>query len=254
MLRSMDVPVRSHLSQLSDEQIARLRARWEREKRARQEKPAAAPARRRRGTAAAASAAAPAAPAPAPKRRPTRLPRGHRAGAAARLRTSPRPRKSPPRTKPKCAAQAANIEPAVSRLEEELLVADPAPEAPARQAIEESRITAYSSPPTPARPSAPRAPDPGAYSRSGDATTAAAQRRRLAPANGAEWQRPRPVVPGPPRPKPASSGGYPPRPIASAAPGGAQQPHPARGSLRVATTSAAASERRGSAERSIRKR
>ena len=41
MLRSMDVPVRSHLSQLSDEQIARLRARWEREKRARQEKPAA---------------------------------------------------------------------------------------------------------------------------------------------------------------------------------------------------------------------
>ena len=42
MLRSMDVPVRSHLSQLSDEQIARLRARWEREKRARQEKPAAA--------------------------------------------------------------------------------------------------------------------------------------------------------------------------------------------------------------------
>jgi translation initiation factor IF-2 len=30
-------------------------------------------------------------------------------------------------------------------------------------------------------------------------------------------------VPGPPRPKPASAGGYPPRPIASAAPGGAQQ-------------------------------
>ncbi|MDQ2932470.1 MAG: translation initiation factor IF-2 N-terminal domain-containing protein, partial [Gemmatimonadota bacterium] len=66
MLRSMDVPVRSHLSQLSDEQIARLRARWEREKRARQEKPAAAPARRRRGTAAAA-AAAPVVAAPAPE-------------------------------------------------------------------------------------------------------------------------------------------------------------------------------------------
>ncbi|HKV51956.1 MAG TPA: translation initiation factor IF-2 N-terminal domain-containing protein, partial [Gemmatimonadaceae bacterium] len=38
MLRSMDVPVRSHLSPLTDEQVARLRARWEREKRARQEK------------------------------------------------------------------------------------------------------------------------------------------------------------------------------------------------------------------------
>ena len=30
MLRSMDVPVRSHLSTLTDEQVARLRARWER--------------------------------------------------------------------------------------------------------------------------------------------------------------------------------------------------------------------------------
>ncbi len=51
MLRQMDVPVRSHLSQLTDDQVARLRARWEREKRARVEKPAASP-RRRRGTAA----------------------------------------------------------------------------------------------------------------------------------------------------------------------------------------------------------
>ena len=41
MLRAMDVPVKSHLSQLTDEQVARLRARWEREKRARLEKPAA---------------------------------------------------------------------------------------------------------------------------------------------------------------------------------------------------------------------
>ncbi|HEY2895559.1 MAG TPA: translation initiation factor IF-2 [Gemmatimonadaceae bacterium] len=224
MLRSMDVPVRSHLSQLSDDQIARLRARWEREKRARQEKPAAAPARRRRGTAAAASAAAPAAPAPAPEATPD---------AAAAAGPSRRRRKAADiaaaaevtaaHEAEVAAAQAANIEPAVSRLEEELLVADPAPEAAPRQPIEESRITAYSSPPTPARPAAPRAPDPGAYSRSGDATTAGPTQSPRA-ANGAEWQRPRPVVPGPPRPKPASSGNYPPRPIASAAPGGAQQP------------------------------
>ncbi|MBC7788475.1 MAG: translation initiation factor IF-2 [Anaerolineae bacterium] len=59
LLRQMDVPVRSHLSEISDDQVARLRARWEREKRLRAEKPAATPARRRRSTAAA--------PAPSPK-------------------------------------------------------------------------------------------------------------------------------------------------------------------------------------------
>jgi len=219
MLRSMDVPVRSHLSQLSDEQIARLRARWEREKRARQEKPAAAPTRRRRGTAAAA-AAAPVVAAPVPEAAPE-------AGGAAPMR---RRRKASDiaaaaevtaaHEAEVAATAATNIEPAVSRLEEELLVADLVPDAPARQPIEESRITAYSSPPTPARPPAPRAPDAGAYSRSGDATTAGPTQAPRPAANG-DWQRPRPVVPGPPRPKPASAGGYPPRPIASAAPGGA---------------------------------
>ncbi|HEV7703186.1 MAG TPA: translation initiation factor IF-2 N-terminal domain-containing protein, partial [Gemmatimonadaceae bacterium] len=224
MLRSMDVPVRSHLSQLSDEQIARLRARWEREKRARQEKPAAAPARRRRGTAAAAAAApvvvaptpeaAPEAGAPAPARRRRKA---SDIAAAAEVTAA---QEAEAAATAATAATHTNIEPAVSRLEEELLVADPAPEAPARQPIEEARITSYSSPPTPARPSAPRAPDTGAYSRSGDATTAGpAQTPR--PASNGDWQRPRPVVPGPPRPKPASAGGYPPRPIASAAPGGA---------------------------------
>src|SRR3954470_4902285 len=51
LLRTMDVPVRSHLSPLTDDQVARVRARWEREKRVRAEKQAApaAPARRRRG-------------------------------------------------------------------------------------------------------------------------------------------------------------------------------------------------------------
>ena len=65
LLRSMDVPVRSHLSLLSDDQVARVRARWEREKRARAEKPAATTSgRRRRGTAAEPppAAAQPAAP------------------------------------------------------------------------------------------------------------------------------------------------------------------------------------------------
>ena len=41
LLRQMDIPVRSHMSMLSDEQVARIRARWEREKRARAERSAA---------------------------------------------------------------------------------------------------------------------------------------------------------------------------------------------------------------------
>ena len=59
LLRQMDVPVRSHLSEISDDQVARLRARWEREKRVRAEKPAATTTRRRRSAAAA--------PSPSPK-------------------------------------------------------------------------------------------------------------------------------------------------------------------------------------------
>jgi len=65
LLRQMDVPVRSHLSPLSDDQVARIRARWEREKRARVAAPPAT-TRRRRGTAAAAPAPEPKAEAPAP--------------------------------------------------------------------------------------------------------------------------------------------------------------------------------------------
>jgi translation initiation factor IF-2 len=57
LLRSMDVPVRSQTSPLSDEQVARVRARWEREKRARAEKPAP-PARRRKSASATSPAAA----------------------------------------------------------------------------------------------------------------------------------------------------------------------------------------------------
>ena len=76
LLRQMDVPVRSHLSLLTDDQVSRIRARWEREKRVRAEKaqpaPAAAPRRRRTGAAAAdapTTAVEADAPAPAVRRR-----------------------------------------------------------------------------------------------------------------------------------------------------------------------------------------
>ncbi len=77
LLRQMDVPVRSHMSLLTDDQVSRIRARWEREKRQRAERaqpPApAAGGRRRRTTAGAESTETPvaeAAPAiPAVRRR-----------------------------------------------------------------------------------------------------------------------------------------------------------------------------------------
>ncbi|MES2525105.1 MAG: translation initiation factor IF-2 [Gemmatimonadota bacterium] len=60
LLRQMDVPVRSHLSLLTDDQVSRIRARWEREKRVRAEKAQPAPAApRRRRTGAAAEPPAP---------------------------------------------------------------------------------------------------------------------------------------------------------------------------------------------------
>ncbi len=61
MLRSLEVVVRSHITPLTDEQVARARTRWEREKRTRaaaSATPAAAPARRRRTTGAEPAAAA----------------------------------------------------------------------------------------------------------------------------------------------------------------------------------------------------
>src|SRR5688500_17683888 len=76
LLRQMDVPVRGQATVLSDDQVARVRARWEREKRARAERQSASTAapRRRRG-AAAVEAAPPAATAPAEPPRAVRRPR-----------------------------------------------------------------------------------------------------------------------------------------------------------------------------------
>ncbi len=66
LLRQMDIPVRSHVTPLADDQVARVRARWEREKRARTAAPAQpAGSRRRRSTAAAQPEPAPAPAEPA---------------------------------------------------------------------------------------------------------------------------------------------------------------------------------------------
>ncbi|HXY30356.1 MAG TPA: translation initiation factor IF-2 [Gemmatimonadaceae bacterium] len=223
MLRSMDVPVRSHLSQLTDEQVARLRARWEREKRARQEKPAATAGRRRRSTtttkteavaAPAPVAAAPAASGAAPTRR--RRKAADIAAAAA--------------TAAEAAAEAVVEAPVPSEVAQEPVLR-PEVETPGRAAPrpgDGARAPGAEPHPgvrpgaTPIRPGEPRrVPGVGDMQRPAAAADhAATATGRAAPA---EWQRPRPVVPMPPRPRPAASSGtpYPPRPVASASPGGA---------------------------------
>ncbi len=276
MLRSMDVPVRSHLSQLTDEQVARLRARWEREKRARQEKPASAPARRRRGTAAPAAQAASEPPAAEAKRRRRRA-ADLQAGAAAESPAAPgaevvpseQAGPAPSRDERPSEVAAGNGEvqvaprPAVERVETEAApVSPPARPRPVEPRAEPAQATpAAAQPAAPARaeraepegvgegqsrkerpaaaqgapqpvagapgatPSAPSAPAASQAAPAAPSPAAAGQATPVQPrpaSAGGEWQRPRPVVPGPPRPKPVtSSPPLPPRPVASAAPGGA---------------------------------
>ncbi|HEX5071678.1 MAG TPA: translation initiation factor IF-2 [Gemmatimonadaceae bacterium] len=228
LLRQMDVPVRSHLTLLTDDQVARIRARWEREKRVRAEKQTAPPARRRRGTAAPAPpAAAPAAPAQA---------------EASGIRRRRRP------------AEAAG-DAGVATEEHEVEIAAPelgdvdhgvtvdhepeAPEAPAVDAREPEETTAdevaaSAAPPAPLAPPAPPtvatppAPRADATDRGPAVVEPPQPPRPAAPpsatvsAGGSDRPRPRPIVPGAPRPRPVASGTpfVPPRPVASAAPGG----------------------------------
>jgi translation initiation factor IF-2 len=200
LLRQMDVPVRSHLSPLSDDQVARIRARWEREKRARVAAPAAT-TRRRRG------ATPPAAPEPAPE-----------AAAAAdgsavrrRRRVAPEPVVEAP---PAESATPASIAATPSAPP----VSTPAPVPVAASAgdnatLDRPRATPPSSVRTPAPPTqnAPVAPSAPYSSDRGDSR---------------ERQRPQPVVPGAPRPRPVATGApyTPPRPVASAAPGAGTAP------------------------------
>jgi len=191
LLRQMDVPVRSHLSPLSDDQVARIRARWEREKRARVAAPPAA-TRRRRGTAAATPAPeAKPEPAPAPEstRRRRRVAVEPVAEAAAVEAPAPPEPKSTPAIPPSTIAASAAADAAIADR------AKPATTAPARSAP----------PPHIAQPT----------------THSTAER-----ADSRERQRPQPVVPGAPRPRPIATGApyTPPRPVASAAPGAGTAP------------------------------
>ena len=233
LLRQMDVPVRSHLTLLSDDQVARIRARWEREKRVRAEKQTAPPARRRRGTAAAPAAAAPAAPAPAEasgirrRRRPAEL-----GGDAAAIAMTDEPDVD-------VALPEVDLDHGIVVGDEPADVA-PATSEPVERAAEptEEIDVAPPAPPPPVVAAPPAAPPVPPRVPEADRTPPAAEpppppppmaRPLMPPApagGGADRPRPRPIVPGAPRPRPVASGSpfVPPRPVASAAPGGGMTP------------------------------
>jgi translation initiation factor IF-2 len=223
LLRQMDIPVRSHISPLTDDQVARIRARWEREKRARAEKPAAAPPKAARRRSTAAPVAAPEkvvvaqTPAPVadaaegPVRRRRKAADVESAAAAAAVEAAAEAERQ-------ATVDAARRE--SERVEAERQAAFEAERRAAEEArrrLEEERDAQ--------RRAQQEAVASGATGDGGEPVAAQAAGAATAP-------RPRPVVPGAPRQKsaPASARFLPPRPIASAQPGGYPPPRDPRAS------------------------
>ena len=207
LLRTMDVPVRSHLSPLTDDQVARVRARWEREKRVRAEKQAAppAPARRRRGAAAVAP-------------EPVTVPADEPAAEA-----------SPVRRRRKAADVQAAADAAAEVAAAEAAANEAAENARAAERAERAERDAAAAAVAAARAEQAAAPSNGDRAAAADATTAAPRVEPprastpspLPPASAGDRPRPRPITPGAPRPRSVGAGSpFPPRPVASASPGG----------------------------------
>jgi translation initiation factor IF-2 len=224
LLRQMDVPVRSHMTPLSDDQVARIRARWEREKRARATAPAAAPTRRRRG-------AAPVVEAPAPAPEPVADAAGRRrrrvveaapvvdeeptAEAVAPISSvsdvsTPEVPAAPP--KRRAAAPVPPVEESASASAPPAETAEPAERDNVEAPSPEQRAPA---PRPQATPSSPPSQPPVQSSQGSQSSSP--QGGQQSP----DRPRPRPIVPGAPRPRPVATGTpfAPPRPVASAAPG-----------------------------------
>src|SRR5256714_2128203 len=188
MLKELDIFVRSHLSPLQPEQVALMRARWEREKRKQKETPP--PPKRRRAVKAVEPVAA------TPEARPKRRRRTAAEVAAADAEAQ---------------AEAA-VEAERELKAREALEAAKAVDDEAKPSLEERAAALFKE-----LPAADDAhPEPFAPSPFAAPTGAAAPGMTASPS-------PRSVIPTPVRPKPVASaapgGAVPPRPVASAAPG-----------------------------------
>jgi len=192
MLKEMDIFVRSHLSPLKDEQVALMRARWERDKR-KQKEPAAAP-KRRRAVKTEAVAAAPV------EARPKRRRRTAAEVAAAEAEAAVEAQKQA-----EIEAKARQAFEAAKALEEEK---------PAASLEERAAQLFRDVPAAPVEASATAAPE---------APVEAPVSRPPSARDFPSAPPPRPFIPTPVRPKPVASAApgsaVPPRPIASAAPG-----------------------------------
>ncbi len=201
LLRSMDVPVRSHLSLLTDDQVARARARWEREKRHRAEKQAAgsAPATTRRRRSAAAPEPTSTAPTYVPE--PGAVRRRRRANVQAAEAAQAEAADAAEATESAAAESAA-----VDSAEPEAPDATPASKAPAPAAEKEAApeadrpvetkpvVEPAAEKKTAGRAAAPPAedvPDAGKPARAADTEAPAAEAEAAAPS------RPRSVAPRP---------------------------------------------------------
>jgi translation initiation factor IF-2 len=227
LLRQMDVPIRGATSVLSDDQVARIRARWEREKRQRAEKQnaPAAPARRRRAPAevAAATSVANAAAKPAKVTKTVKSAKSAKASAPAPVEEVAPTVRRRRRADVAAAAEEALAAEALAAEERAALEAEVAvepeveiatPELVVEIAEEESAIeppAQHREAPRETTREAPMVPQ-GTHSAGGTQSAPSAPGR----------PRPRPITPGAPRPRPVASSGFmPPRPVASATPGGA---------------------------------
>ncbi|HET9424849.1 MAG TPA: translation initiation factor IF-2 N-terminal domain-containing protein, partial [Gemmatimonadaceae bacterium] len=213
MLRAMEVPVRGPNAPLTDDQVARVRARWEREKRSRatkQSAPATA-TKKRRAPAKTTSKAAPVeAPPPPPAPEPTPV------GEPVRRR-----RKAVD-VQAAAAEKAAADEIAAAEAARQAQALADAAEAVRQQQERDAAVAAARE----AELAAQEAPGSEADEvRSAGDSRPSPMPQSAAPSSastGPSRPRPRPVTPGAPRPRPGQGGsGFErPRPIASAAPGG----------------------------------
>ena len=228
MLRSIEIVARNPASPLTDEQVARARLKWEREKRVRAvaAAPEAAPAKKKKASAAPVESAT-AAKKPVGKKKAAEVPPPppepvEEAKPATRRRRAADVAHAEAEAAAQAAvAQAAADAAAAERAEQARLAAERASvdaaereaargraEEAERQRAADAAARAALAPPPPA-PSPVSTPSPVASA--SPAASASAPSR----------PRPQPIVPGAPRPRPVTSGmSMPPRPVASASPGG----------------------------------